>query len=87
MCETSNSAAAARQCWCSAMMPAGYCTGIAQPAKSTMLAAELDVQIVQRRAARGGADGGTVGSLKAETSAGHAAGRRAAAAEPPLSRT
>jgi hypothetical protein len=29
MWETSNSAAAARQCRCYAMMPAGYCTGMA----------------------------------------------------------
>ena len=29
MCDTSNSAAPARHCRCSAMMPAGYCTGMA----------------------------------------------------------
>ena len=36
MCETSNRAAALRQWRCSAMIPAGYCTGRLQPAKSTM---------------------------------------------------
>src|SRR5688572_16291091 len=37
MCETSNSPAAVRVRICSSITPAGYCTGISQPPKSTIL--------------------------------------------------
>ena len=37
ICETSKSAAAARQCLCSVTIPVGYSTGSDQPAKSTIL--------------------------------------------------
>src|SRR5882724_13569234 len=38
MCDRSNRPHAVRTAWCSARMPAGYCTGMSQPAKSTMRA-------------------------------------------------
>src|ERR1700692_4865173 len=38
MCDRSNKPHAERTAWCSARMPAGYCTGMSQPAKSTMRA-------------------------------------------------
>src|SRR5450631_2556777 len=39
MCERSNKPHAERTAWCSARMPAAYCTGMSQPAKSTIRAA------------------------------------------------
>jgi hypothetical protein len=39
MWQTSNSPTAERVAWCSAMIPLGYCSGIHQPPKSTILAA------------------------------------------------
>ena len=39
-----------RTAWCSARMPAGYCTGISQPANGTILRAERDVDVVERGA-------------------------------------
>src|SRR5512138_466917 len=38
MCDTSNSPHLSRTALCSAVMPCGYCTGISQPAKGTILA-------------------------------------------------
>ena len=57
MCETSKSPAAVRTARCSSTMPL-YCTGISQPAKGTMRAAELLVLVVE-----GGALEGSVGGF------------------------
>ena len=45
----SNSPAAVRTAWCSSTMLV-YCTGMSQPAKSTMRRAVGDVPVVQRGA-------------------------------------
>ena len=76
-----------RQWRCSAMMPAGYCTGRAQPAKSTILAPSSRCSAcsgVRRGAASALRDDG---SLKAQASGAVDRRTRRPVAKPPLSQT